>query len=87
MFGASRGDGEYEYLTEGILRERLAELGHAPRFGHELTGFEQDGEGVAARLTKADGTTTTVRARYLVGADAAAASCARRWRSTSPASR
>ena len=58
-----------QYLTEGVLRDRLAELGHAPRFGHELTGFEQDGEGVTARLAKADGTTATVRARYLVGAD------------------
>ena len=58
-----------QYLTEGVLRERLAELGHAPRFGHELTGFEQGGEGVTARLATADGTTTTVRARYLVGAD------------------
>ena len=58
-----------QYLTEGVLRERLAELGHAPRFGHELTSFEQGGEGVTARLATADGTTTTVRARYLVGAD------------------
>jgi len=57
-----------QYLTEGVLRERLAELGHAPRFGHELTGFEQDGEGVTARLATAGGG-TTVRARYLVGAD------------------
>lgn len=58
-----------QYLTEGVLRERLAELGHAPRFGHELTGFEQDSDGVNARLTRADGATITVRARYLVGAD------------------
>ena len=58
-----------QYLTEGVLRDRLAELGHAPRFGHELTGFEQDGEGVTAGLAKTDGTTATVRARYLVGAD------------------
>ena len=57
-----------QYPTEGVLRQRLAGLGHAPRFGHELTGFEQDGDGVTARLAKADGT-TTVRARYLVGAD------------------
>ena len=58
-----------QYLTEGVLRERLAELGHAPRFGHELTGFEHEDEGVTARLATADGTTTTIRARYLVGAD------------------
>ena len=48
-----------QYLTEGVLRDRLAELGHAPRFGHELTRFEQDGEGVTAQLAKADGTTIT----------------------------
>nr|WP_315398375.1 FAD-dependent oxidoreductase [uncultured Duganella sp.] len=58
-----------QYLTEGVLRERLAELGHAPRFAHELTGFEQDGDGVTARLATADGTALAVRARYLVGAD------------------
>jgi 2-polyprenyl-6-methoxyphenol hydroxylase-like FAD-dependent oxidoreductase len=58
-----------QYLTENVLRVRLAEPGHAPRFGHELTGFGQDGEGVTARLATADGTTATVRARYLVGAD------------------
>ncbi|WP_304529058.1 FAD-dependent monooxygenase [Duganella sp. CF517] len=43
------------YLTEGVLRDRLAELGHAPRCGHELTGFEPDGEGVTARRATAGG--------------------------------
>jgi 2-polyprenyl-6-methoxyphenol hydroxylase-like FAD-dependent oxidoreductase len=55
-------------LTEGVLRERLAEFGVAPQFGCELTGFDQDGEGVAARLV-ADGREETVRVRYLVGCD------------------
>jgi 2-polyprenyl-6-methoxyphenol hydroxylase-like FAD-dependent oxidoreductase len=53
-----------QFLTEGILRERLLELGHAPRFGRELTGFAQDATGVTAKIGG-----DTIRARYLVGAD------------------
>ena len=60
------------YLTEGVLRDRLAELGHAPRFGHELAGFEQDGKGVTARLAKADGTTARC-GRAIWSSDAALA--------------
>lgn len=57
-----------QLLTEAVLRERLAELGHRPRFGWELTAFEQDAEGVTAHVVSADGE-ETVRARYLVGMD------------------
>lgn len=39
-----------QFLTERRLRERLAELGHAPHYGHELVGFEQDADGVSARI-------------------------------------
>ena len=53
-----------QFLTEALMRERLAELGAAPEFGRELTGFAQDGEGVVA---EAGG--ETIRARFLVGAD------------------
>lgn len=56
-----------QFLTEAILRARLAELGHHPRFGCALTGFEQDTDGVTARLAGGDG--ETIRARYLVGTD------------------
>ncbi len=52
-------------LTEGVLRDRLAELGHAVEFGRELVGLEQGAAGVTARL--ADG--EQIRARYLVGCD------------------
>jgi 2-polyprenyl-6-methoxyphenol hydroxylase-like FAD-dependent oxidoreductase len=38
-----------QYPTENVLRPRLAELGQAPRFGHELTDFEHDGESVCVR--------------------------------------
>ncbi len=57
-----------QHLTESILRARLAELGHAPRYGHTLTGFEQDDCAVSARVGTAAGE-IAVQARYLVGAD------------------
>ncbi|NVZ65198.1 FAD-dependent oxidoreductase [Pseudomonas gingeri] len=57
-----------QFLTEGILRERLLELGQRPQFGCELVGFEQDADGVTARLV-GEGGEETLRARWLVGAD------------------
>ncbi|MDN3353585.1 FAD-dependent oxidoreductase [Actinomadura sp. DC4] len=57
-----------QFLTERRLRERLAELGHAPHFGHEVVAFDQDADGVSARIAGPDGE-RTVRARYLVGTD------------------
>jgi len=57
-----------QFLTEGVMRERLAELGHHPEFGCELTGVAQDAEGVTARIYGPSGE-ETVRARYLVGSD------------------
>lgn len=57
-----------QFLTERRLRERLAELGHAPRYSHELVGFDQDADGVSARIATPDGE-RTVRAAYLIGAD------------------
>ena len=57
-----------QFLTEGVMRERLSELGSAPEFGCELLGFEQDHDGVTARLNGKAGVEIQ-RARYLVGAD------------------
>ncbi|MGK3992759.1 FAD-dependent oxidoreductase [Sorangium sp. So ce1024] len=57
-----------QFLTEAVMRERLAELGGYPELGRELKRFEQDGEGVSARIAGPAGE-ETVRARYLVGAD------------------
>lgn len=54
-----------QVLTETILRQRLAALGHAPEYAAELTAIGQDAEGLTATL--ADG--RTIRARWLVGAD------------------
>lgn len=57
-----------QFLTESILRDRLAELGHRPEFGSELVGFEQDEAGVAVRIVGVAGE-ENVRVRWLVGAD------------------
>jgi 2-polyprenyl-6-methoxyphenol hydroxylase-like FAD-dependent oxidoreductase len=57
-----------QFRTEGVMHERLAELGHRPQFGCELVDFEQDEQGVTARLTGASGM-ETLRVRYLIGTD------------------
>jgi 2-polyprenyl-6-methoxyphenol hydroxylase-like FAD-dependent oxidoreductase len=57
-----------QFLTERMLRDRLAELGHAPAYTHELVGIEQDTGRVSARIATPSGQ-RTVQARYLVGAD------------------
>ncbi|WP_033293291.1 FAD-dependent monooxygenase [Amycolatopsis jejuensis] len=51
--------------TEGILRDRLAELGVRVELNTGLTGFTQDDDGVTAELSTGE----TVRVAYLVGAD------------------
>jgi 2-polyprenyl-6-methoxyphenol hydroxylase-like FAD-dependent oxidoreductase len=51
--------------TEGILRDRLAELGTHVELNTALVDFTQDADGVTARLSTGE----TVRASYLVGAD------------------
>ena len=53
-----------QFLTEAVMRERLAEFGHQPEFGRELTGFSQDAGGVTAEVGS-----EIVRAHYLVGTD------------------
>ncbi|MEV0643665.1 rifampin monooxygenase [Phytomonospora sp. NPDC050363] len=52
-------------VTERLLTEHALALGAEIRRGRELTGLQQDDEGVAAEL--ADG--TRLRSRYLVGCD------------------
>jgi 2-polyprenyl-6-methoxyphenol hydroxylase-like FAD-dependent oxidoreductase len=69
-----------QFLTERLMRERLTELGHQVEFGCELTGLEQDEDGVTARLVRKVGQEAkqqanreavqeTIRVRYLIGAD------------------
>jgi putative polyketide hydroxylase len=58
-------------ITESVLRKRaeahdVAEL----HYGFEMTGFEQDDDGVTATIRSHEGgETTTVRAEYLIAAD------------------
>lgn len=57
-----------QFLTEGVMRDRLAELGGKVEFGCELTGFSKDNDDVVCSLRTASGE-ETVRAQYLVGTD------------------
>jgi 2-polyprenyl-6-methoxyphenol hydroxylase-like FAD-dependent oxidoreductase len=57
-----------QFLTERVMRERLAELGACPEFGTELIGFEQDEDGVTVRLATISGE-EALRVQYLVGTD------------------
>ncbi|MFF4487049.1 FAD-dependent monooxygenase [Streptomyces sp. NPDC001544] len=54
-----------QWRTQEVLYARLVELGGQVAFGREVTGLEQDAEGVGVRF--ADG--TALRARYVVAAD------------------
>ena len=55
---------------EPILLDHALELGVEVRFGTELVSLEQDSTGVTAVVCSvADGTCSTVRASYVVGAD------------------
>ncbi|MGO9193296.1 MAG: FAD-dependent monooxygenase [Streptosporangiaceae bacterium] len=56
---------------EPLLKARAEELSPGRiRFGHELTGLEQDGEGVRATIRdNASGHQYVVRCQYLIGAD------------------
>ncbi|MFT8462310.1 FAD-dependent oxidoreductase [Acetobacter persici] len=57
-----------QFATEAVMRERLAELGYYPHFGTQVVGFQQDNDGVTARI-KQQGGEQVLRARFLVGAD------------------
>ena len=52
-------------VTDRLLADRAVELGAKVRRGHEVTGVEQDDDGVKVEL--ADG--TRLRSRWLVGSD------------------
>ncbi|MFI9163369.1 FAD-dependent monooxygenase [Kitasatospora aureofaciens] len=53
---------------EQILRDRLAELGATIHWATEVTGLQQDEDGATATVRTPAGQ-STVRARYVVGAD------------------
>jgi 2-polyprenyl-6-methoxyphenol hydroxylase-like FAD-dependent oxidoreductase len=55
--------------TEAILARRLEALGGGVRRGQEAVAVAQDDAGATVTLRDAGGTTASVRARYVVGAD------------------
>jgi 2-polyprenyl-6-methoxyphenol hydroxylase-like FAD-dependent oxidoreductase len=57
-----------QFLTERVLRDRLAEFGHAPHYGCELVGTQQDATGVSVQLRDGSGE-QAIRSRYLVATD------------------
>src|SRR6201993_321680 len=59
-----------QYTLEPLLKSVVESLPKADvRFGCELTRFSQDTAGVDAEVKYADGKTTKIRTRYLVGCD------------------
>ena len=57
-----------QYLTETVLRDRLAEFGHHVEFGAELIALTEDDQSVEAKIKIGDAVETT-HARFLIGAD------------------
>jgi 6-methylpretetramide 4-monooxygenase / 4-hydroxy-6-methylpretetramide 12a-monooxygenase len=55
--------------TERVLREAVARLGVPVEWATRLDGFDQDTDGVRARLVHADGTVEQASAGWLVGCD------------------
>jgi 2-polyprenyl-6-methoxyphenol hydroxylase-like FAD-dependent oxidoreductase len=58
-----------QYETERVLGERARALGVEIRQGAEVVGLRQDPTGVDVQVRAADGSTETLRAAYVVGAD------------------
>ena len=59
-----------QHRLESLLAERAARLGATILRGHEVTAFEQDGEGVTVQAA-AGGSAAELRARHHVGCDGA----------------
>ncbi|KAF2232401.1 2,4-dichlorophenol 6-monooxygenase [Viridothelium virens] len=68
-FSPTKGAAVAQDVLEPILRRRAVELGASVRFGTKLLGFEQDGEGVMAKVVDAEGREYSIRAQYMVAAD------------------
>ena len=55
---------------EPLLKQRAEELGGDIRFGHEVTGYLQDADGVTTEVNvRETGQTYSVRSQYLLGCD------------------
>jgi 3-(3-hydroxy-phenyl)propionate hydroxylase len=69
-FGWSRRNGFIQPLVDAELLSGLSRFDQVDvRFSHTLLGYTDDAAGVTATVELADGTQTTIRARYLVGCD------------------
>jgi 3-(3-hydroxy-phenyl)propionate hydroxylase len=69
-YGWSRRNGFIQPLVDAELLKGLSRFDHVGvRFSHTLLGYVDDADGVTATVELADGTETTIRARYLVGCD------------------
>jgi 3-(3-hydroxy-phenyl)propionate hydroxylase len=74
-FGYHRRSAFRQPVLEATLREGLDRFANVEqRFGHTLTGFEQDASGVTATLRDVTGGETIVRAAYLAACDGASSS-------------
>lgn len=70
VFGWSRRNAFNQPLIDRELYAALDRFDCVDvRFGHDVMRFEQDAEGVTLDVKRSDGTTTSLRARYLVGSD------------------
>lgn len=58
-------------VTESVLADRLSRRGVAVERRTALIDFTQDDDAVACRVESADGTTESIRTRFLVGSDGA----------------
>ncbi|MET9457276.1 FAD-dependent monooxygenase [Streptomyces canus] len=58
-----------QYEVEKALERRAVEAGVDFRYETEVTGLSQDGNGVTVEVRGPDGSTGSLRAEYLVGAD------------------
>ncbi|HKP71233.1 MAG TPA: FAD-dependent monooxygenase [Pyrinomonadaceae bacterium] len=71
-----RGMSAYPYVLmveqgkhEKMLHDHINATGHSVRWSTELEGFKQDDNGVVANVKNPDGSSETIEAKYLVGAD------------------
>ncbi|MGX1130733.1 2-polyprenyl-6-methoxyphenol hydroxylase-like FAD-dependent oxidoreductase [Streptomyces glaucescens] len=58
-----------QYEVEKILKRRAVEAGVDFRYETEVTGLSQDADGVTVEAVEADGSSASLRAAYVVGAD------------------
>src|SRR4051794_27467763 len=66
-FGWSRRNGFIQPAADAELLDALSRFDHVDvAFSHTLVGYLDDADGVTAIVALADGTETTIRARYLV---------------------